>query len=294
VMLLRGKDRHHLPSEILPPAHETLFVGAPYHALHHIYSDCYMSSYTTLFDRLMGTACRIRARRFAVTGTSGALGSAMKSLLEQAGAEVLPLRFGVDYTYDDYSGADRSLQAADVLILAHGAKGEDAMAANCDSFLSLIQRFKVLSGQRQVPAEVWAVGSEIECHPAWGIAELQTYARSKRAYARAAAPLVHDPAVLYRHIVPSAFSSRMGPGLMSGRTTAAVALWLIRRGFRYVPVTYTGIAVLNFLPFFVRSLRTRPSLARRADSAADSAPVARPVAAAELMPAFPLDGVANV
>ena len=63
---------------------------------------------------------------------------------------------------------------------------------------------------------------------------------------------MHDGDVLYRHIVPSAFRSRMGGGLMSGRTAAAIALWLIRRGFRYVPVTYTGIAFLNFVPFFLR------------------------------------------
>ena len=63
---------------------------------------------------------------------------------------------------------------------------------------------------------------------------------------------MHDGDVLYRHIVPSAFRSRMGGGLMSGRTAAAIALWLIRRGFRYVPVTYTGIAFLNFVPFFFR------------------------------------------
>ena len=82
--------------------------------------------------------------------------------------------------------------------------------------------------------------------------------RSKRAFARAAARLFFDPEILYRHIVPSAFRSRMGPGLMSGHTAARVAFWLIRHGFRYVPVTYTGIAFLNFVPFFLRcGLRPR-------------------------------------
>jgi hypothetical protein len=177
----------------------------------------------------------------------------MKSLLERAGAVVIPLKFGVDWTYLDYSGADSVLETADILILAHGAKGASAMQANCDSFLALIERFRALTRHRQVPIEVWAVGSEIECHPPFGNPNLQVYAHSKRAYARAAARLVYDPDVLYRHIVPSAFRSRMGPGLMSGRTTAVIALWLIRRGFRYVPVTYTGIAFLNFIPFFVRA-----------------------------------------
>jgi monoglucosyldiacylglycerol epimerase len=253
VMMLRGKDRNHVHLSVLPAAHASFFVRAPYHALHHIYPDNYMSSYTTLFDRFVGTACQIRGRRVALTGASGAFGAAMKSLLERAGAVVVPLKFGVDWTYSDYSGADSVLATADILILAHGAKGLSAIQANCDSFLALIERFRALTRNRQVPVEVWAVGSEIECHPAFGDPGLQVYARSKHAYAQAAGRLVYDPDVLYRHIVPSAFRSRMGPGLMSAGTSAAVALWLIRRGFRYVPVTYTGIAFLNFIPFFVRA-----------------------------------------
>src|SRR5262249_14282131 len=149
-----------------------------------------------------------------------------------------------------------------ILVLAHGANGEHAMQANCDSFLALIDRYKILTQYRQVPVEVWAVGSEIECHPAFGNSGLKSYARSKRAYARAAARLLHDENLLYRHIVPSAFRSRMGHGLMSGRTAAAVALWLIRRGFRYVPVTYTGIAFLNFALFFVRGIAAQFQRAR--------------------------------
>lgn len=102
--------------------------------------------------------------------------------------------------------------------------------------------------------EVWAVGSEIECHPAFGNPDLRSYAQSKRAYAQVGARLMLDQGFLYRHIVPSAFRSQMGPGVMSGRSAAATALWLIRRGFRYVPVTYTGIAFVNFIPFFLRGL----------------------------------------
>jgi hypothetical protein len=49
---------------------------------------------------------------------------------------------------------------------------------------------------------------------------------------------------------------------MSGRTAATVAFWLIRRGFRYVPVTYTGIAFLNFIPYFLRGLRAHAAASR--------------------------------
>ncbi len=263
VAFLKGKDRNHVAFTTLPAAHEAVFVGPTYHALHHVYPDSYLSSYTTMFDRVMGTACQVKGRRVALTGASGAFGSALKDLLEAAGAIVSPLKFGVDYTYDDYSGTDAALASADILVLAHGAKGADAQAANCVSFLALIARFKSLTIGRQVPVEVWAVGSEIECHPAFGVAELQSYARSKRTYARAAARLVYDPDVLYRHIVPSAFRSRMGPGLMSGRAAAWLAFWLIRRGCRYVPVTYTGIAFVNFVPYTLRALLARPEPSHR-------------------------------
>jgi hypothetical protein len=55
--------------------------------------------------------------------------------------------------------------------------------------------------------------------------------------------------MVYRHIVASAFTSRMGPGLISGEAAAALAMFFIRRGFRYIPVTYTGIAWVNYLKF---------------------------------------------
>ena len=100
---------------------------------------------------------------------------------------VTPLKFGVDWTYSDYSQADSVLATAEILILAHGAKGGCSMQANCDSFLALVERFRVLTRDRQVPVEVWAVGSEVECHPAIGDGSVHGYARSKRAYARAAA-----------------------------------------------------------------------------------------------------------
>ena len=51
--------------------------------------------------------------------------------------------------------------------------------------------------------------------------------------------------------MPAAFRSRMGPGLMSGTTAVRTAPFFIRRGFRYIPVTYTGIALLNYFKFLM-------------------------------------------
>ena len=94
---------------------------------------------------------------------------------------------------------------------------------------------------------------------------MSSYARSKRAFAREPRLACKEIRIIsiYRHIVPSAFCSRMGGGLMTGRTAATIALWLIRRGFRYIPVTYTGIAFVNFVPYFLRGLRARQEAPRR-------------------------------
>jgi hypothetical protein len=202
------------------------------------------------FDWLFATGCAVRGRRVAMTGASGAFGAPFKQLLEAHGAIVTPLKFGTDYTYDDYSRADATLKAADILVLAHGAKGDLAMRANCDSFLALIEHF----GAR---GEIWAVGSEIEAHPAWGNKDLQIYLESKRAYARRARRFFWDSRFVYRHIVPSAFKSAMGPGLISGALAARWAWFFIARGFRYVPVSYTGIALINYFKFLFR-VHARP------------------------------------
>lgn len=244
----RGKDGNHPGLEVVPSP-RSIFVGPAYHALHHAFPESYMSSFVKLVDWAAGTGCHLRGKRVAMTGASGAFGEPLRQLLEQAGATVTPLRFGHDWTYQDYDRIDRTLESADILVLAHGAKGPLAMQANCDSFVALVERFVARHAGAPIPVEVWAVGSEIEAHPAWGNAELQGYLESKRAYARHAWRYFRDRRFTYRHIVPSAFRSRMGPGLISGRTAARIALCFIRRGFRYVPVTYTGVALVNYWKF---------------------------------------------
>ena len=276
VVIRGGMDEHHVAADRREGRRNHaggLFVTADYHSLHHIHPDRFFSSYVTVFDRVMGTACQIEGRRVALTGASGAFGSAMVRLLEREGATVSTLKHGLDFTADDASPADEVLRSSDILVLAHGAKGAEAMAANCDSFATLIERFKALKVPPLSPTEVWAVGSEIECHPSFGDPVLKGYRRSKVAYARHARRYYADRTLIYRHVVPSAFRSSMGPGLISGETAAKIALFLIRRGFRYVPVTYTGIALVNYFKFawFTR--------AAAAPSEAGSASVREPAAA---------------
>lgn len=247
-----GMDDHHITLENRGNRRNPdggLFVTADYHAQHHIHPDRFFSSYLTAFDRLMGTACQIQGRTVALTGASGSFGSAMARLIEREGATVIPLKHGLDFTADDATPADDVLREADILVLAHGAKGPEAMVANCDSFVALIERFRALHAPPLTPIEVWAVGSEIECHPSFGDPVLKGYRQSKLAYARHARRYYADHNLIYRHIVPSSFRSAMGPGLISGETAARWSLFLIRRGARYVPVTYTGIAMVNYFKF---------------------------------------------
>ena len=102
-----------------------------------------------------------------------------------------------------------------------------------------------------MPIEIWGVGSEIECHPCFGIKKIKVYAASKRNFARHARAYFHDRDIQYRHLVHSAFISPMGPGLMTANFAAAVTIFFLKRGFRYVPVTYTGFAFLNYFRFLL-------------------------------------------
>jgi hypothetical protein len=261
VMIRGGMDEHHIAAEARKGRRNFaggFFVTADYHSLHHIYPDRFYSSYVTVFDRLMGTACQVAGRKVAITGASGAFGQAMARLLEREGATVTCLKHGVDFNADDASPADPALLAADILVLAHGAKGDEAMSANCDSFVTLIERFRTLKNPPLSPTEVWAVGSEIECHPSFGDPVLKTYRESKVAFAKHARRYYADRQIIYRHIVPSAFQSKMGPGLISGDLAAKWAFFFIRRGFRYVPVTYTGIALVNYFKFTWFTPQSKP------------------------------------
>jgi hypothetical protein len=170
--------------------------------------------------------------------------------------DIKKLHFGKDWTHHDVSGVSHFLEKSDILILAHGTKGRDAMDANCKSTMRLIELFlrrKAIDNTRQAKTvpEIWYVGSEIEIHPAWGNPEMQRYSASKRAFLPYARALYDDPRVIYRHIVPAAFESPMGKAIVSPDWAAHVALWWIRRGAYYVPVTYTGLAFLNFFKFLL-------------------------------------------
>jgi hypothetical protein len=159
------------------------------------------------------------------------------------------LKHGVDFAPGEPEKAREVLQWADVLVLAHGAKSVDCYNANHRTFVELIDLFREIGKSRLTPPEVWALGSEAEFHGDFGQESLKDYAGSKRAFAAKALDYYRSPDLIYRHIVPSAFTSQMGPGLMSAEAMVSYTLFFIRRGFRYIPVTYTTLAYWNYFRF---------------------------------------------
>lgn len=251
VMTLReeGLDYNHMSMDRVGGQQGLLWVDNNYHAMHHVYPHNFFSSFANVFDLAAGTTCQIEGRRFLVTGAGGAFGSAMVAKLTKLGALVETAKSGVDFMPGDYAAMREKLDRADVLVLSHGAKTEDCWNANNVTFRELTELFTEIGKSRLAPPEVWALGSEVELHGDMGLEELKSYSISKRAFAVRARDYYRSDALIYRHIVPSSFTSAMGKGAMSAETAVNIALFFIRRGFRYVPVTLTGMAVLNYFRF---------------------------------------------
>jgi hypothetical protein len=251
-----GMDYNHMAMDRLSGQQGLLWVNQSYHAMHHIHPNNFFSSFANVFDLVFGTGSQINGRRFLITGAGGAFGGAMKARLEKLGGIVETAKHGADFTAGDYGRMRAKLERADVLVLSHGAKSVSCWDANHRTFVDLIDLFIQTGRGRLTPPEVWAVGSEAEFHGDMGMDELKDYAGSKRAFAQHALGYYRSGDVLYRHIVPSAFTSAMGPGPMSADTAARIALFFIRRGFHYVPVTLTTLAFWNYFRF----VRQKPTI----------------------------------
>ena len=261
-----GHDSNHISYSQLPKDPYLFFVGPQYHAVHHIDPHSNFGSLVRLVDWFFGTVGTLRGRRVAMTGSRGALGQALKRQLSLKSVKsIQPLRFQNEWSHGDYSRLEPILNDTDILILAHGCKDDsNANASNCVSTCAIIELFdscRRKARPRLLP-EVWFVGSEAEIHGSWSQAS-QSYTESKRAFVPFARSYYDCETFLYRHIVPSAFASPMGPALVPARWCSGVALWWIRRGARYVPVTYTGLAYLNFFRFL---FWVKPQKASQIDS----------------------------
>ncbi|KAJ5765999.1 uncharacterized protein N7511_003615 [Penicillium nucicola] len=244
VILTSGRDSNHIIYETAPKDPNWIFVGPEFHALHHVYPDRYMGSFVKLFDWVWGTAYSFRGKRFVITGGDGAFGQAMRQELEREGVQnIRNLKFGEDWDHEHFDKAASVLSTCDILILAHSSKGDDAMKSNCDSAVRLVELFKQhreKNTSKPTLPELWYVGSELEMLSV-GNADLRRFSDSKRRFLPHARSYYDDADLLYRHLVPSA--------LISAGWAAKCSMWWIRRGARYIPVSSTGIAYLNYFKF---------------------------------------------
>lgn len=235
-MYKEGKDGNHPTGwKVIHKDPDFLFVGAEYHCLHHIEPDAYYSSVHRFFDHMIRASSSLKGKRILMTGASGSYGQALIKLLQTEKIKSLEvLSYNSNWAHDNFDNAVPKLASADVLILAHGTKGEDAMQANCLSAVKFIELFrahrKPLDSKSvvQMLPEVWYIGSEIEIGSSFSEDEMLRYSASKRAFARYARAYYDDEDFLYRHIVPAGFISRMGKGWVSADWAAGVTMFFIR------------------------------------------------------------------
>jgi hypothetical protein len=198
-----------------------------------VYPDSYFSSINALFDRCFGTGCEVRGRRVLVTGRRSALAIGLVDLLRGAGAAevtVVATAGGLDA---------EALSVVDILVLC-----PEEAELTPEAWVPAIERFKAAARGRRFPVEVWAVAGEAELLGGARAGVARVFARNARRY-------YSDEQIYYRHVVVSeAALAAVGP---KSRATARWVWFFVRRGFRYVPASYSGMAALNFFRF--RALR---------------------------------------
>jgi len=246
VLSIKGLDFNHLHNPKLSKKPSMAFFVMPnYHYQHHLDPKNYFSSWFRIFDFLFGYSCSLKGKCYLVTGASGKFGSQLCVRLEKYGAKVIKIKYGKDFDHDRYDGFKDKIKLADGLILCHGSKG-DCQWSHVDSYIEMIESF--LENTKADLPEIWALGSEMEFHPAFFKAD-KPYEKAKRDFALYAKKLYHREDILYRHIVPAAFQSSYNPAPISARPFSWLALFFVQRGFRYIPLTYTGMAYLNYFKF---------------------------------------------
>jgi len=255
ILSTRGMDINHRSIARLRAYRPTCFCVPRYHALHHVHPDAHFSSWIKLFDHLAGTGVSLAGRRVAITGGGAGFGAALCERLRERGvASITVLEPERDFDVADASRLAPVLRDVDILVLAHGFGRGAAPHGGCGSYVAAIEAFARVAAKRRTPIEVWGLGSEWEW---WGGSNRADpgAARAGRAFARHARRYYVDDRVIYRHLVAGKLCSGAGKGRLTARRAAAMACFFIERGYNFVPVTLTGVALL----YFPRFLLLRPA-----------------------------------
>ncbi|KKZ14555.1 MAG: hypothetical protein TQ37_00730 [Candidatus Synechococcus spongiarum 15L] len=235
----------------------------------------------------MEEGCNPWARRVAVTGAGGALGSALRKGLQRRGATVIgvsrrpaPEDDGLIQGWLVWDGqVDAGLEAllldVDILVINHGVNPlgrRDATAiaetlqANLVSAQALIDLFlrqtRQLPDQRRIHRELWVNTSEAEVGPAFS----PVYEVSKRSLGTLLTLQSLDAPCTVRRLVLGPFRSGLNPyGPMSAGFVAERILDLVAWDLRLIivsfnPCTYILAPLAGVTGALYGRLCTRPSV----------------------------------
>jgi sterol desaturase/sphingolipid hydroxylase (fatty acid hydroxylase superfamily) len=236
VAILEGRDSNHQSyCTVVPKAPHSFLVGPEYHALHHVDPSAYISSSFRFLDWLLGTSYTLRARRVALAGLSGPLARALKSELQAKEMVSCVRDLSLDDD-DDEKIVDR-LANTDVLILSN----EEAFECRIKIIELFRKHYTPRRGHSFLLPEIWYFGNQKK------IASPSPSAAGKKTFTNYARRCYDAEDIVYRHIVLSTPVSKLGYASLGH---AKAALWWIRRGARYVPVTDPVSALCGYVAFF--------------------------------------------
>lgn len=235
VAILEGRDSNHQSySTVVPKDPHSFLVGPEYHALHHVDPSAYIGSSFRVFDWFLGTSYTLRSRRVTIIGLSRVFSQAMKEELESNESVTCIQELSI---HENDEKMVETLASTDVLIIG----GEEE---SCKSQVQTIELFKQNYNARPgclLLPEVWYIDNQMQKHSSLS-AEAAFTNYSRKCYA------AKD--VLYRHILISNPSSKLGKVFLGPDFAAKAALWWIRRGARYVQIASPGSALWGYFTFF--------------------------------------------
>ncbi|PYH43468.1 uncharacterized protein BP01DRAFT_275562, partial [Aspergillus saccharolyticus JOP 1030-1] len=253
VILHGGKDSNHVSYETIPKDRNWTFVGPEYHALHHHDPDKYMGSAVKLFDWVAGTAYSLRGK-VVMAGDAGDLGPALEKQLLSEGVKAihnLDNNLPKNSPQRDLMLLKPMLDDADILILAHINPAEAGdEESDCTSTVRLIQHFLTPKAmrRRKVLPEVWYLAGTTELSLVGGdVFTQQDCKPAQSSFLPYARSLYKCSQVTYRHILLPASGAFGGRRNGSSDWIAGTALWWIRRGAQFIPVTCSPSVLLQFL-----------------------------------------------
>jgi monoglucosyldiacylglycerol epimerase len=268
-------DLTHKPGDLIELPNPWI-VNRTYHWRHHFdEGNAYFCGHFTIVDKLLGTSLVLKNKVVAVTGASGALGTALVHELTKQGAKVVALTTSEQADFSEQAagkvevlhwqvGAEVDLlprlKTVDILILNHGVNvyGDRTPSAIAQSYevntfstLKLAELFlsTVTESSHKAIKELWINTSEAEVNPAFS----PLYELSKRTLGDLITLRRLDAPCIIRKLVFGPFKSKLNPyGVMSASWVSKMAIALAKRDIRNIivtinPVTYIALPLKELM-----------------------------------------------